>query len=132
MCDKLASLISAYNLDLEQLLTLAACMEEENMYERADSRLDYLKRGVELQHAIARTAAAKRLRAAAPFASASSSPGSGEADVAGLLALAQSSVEQKQSELSEWGQKSTEEGASVPHSLDDELRKRRREGSEVS
>ena len=126
--DKLGSYLAADQLDVEQLLTLAACMAEESMYERADCRLDYMKRSVELQVAIARLAANKRTRAAIPAVAARASPAdSSDADVTGLLALAQSSVEQKQSELSEWGQKSTEERAEVSHSLDEQMRKRRRE-----
>jgi len=124
---KLNSHIAACQLDLEQLLTLAACMVEETLYERSDSRLDYMKRGVEVQHAIARSAAIKRLKAATAAAPspASAAEGGEAADVTGLLALAQSSVEQKQSELSEWGQKRTEESEDVAHGLDDDMIKSR-------
>ena len=155
---KLGMQLAACQLDVEQLLTLAACMAEEALYERAESRLDYMKRSVELQHTIARlplpptrpahttTPTATTLTPTPTpstyTAPASSSTDSSEslADVTGLLALAQSSVsvnvEQKQSELNEWGQRSTggedEDEAGPTSSLGEEMRKRRRERSNTS
>ena len=115
----------ACQLDMDQLLTLAACMAEESLYERADSRLDYMKLGIELQSAITRLPNQRPSPPAAPAAAASEAS---EADVTGLLALAQSSVEQKQSELPEWGQRSAMEDEAPPHSLvGEETKKRKRD-----
>ena len=127
--DKLAAHLAVDQLDIDQLLTLAACMAEEAIYERAEGVVDYLKRGMALQQATARLAATRRVAAATP-ATAAPSADSGDADVTGLLALAQSSIEQKQSERAEWGQKSTQEADDVVHNLDDVLRKRRADRSE--